>query len=1329
MALSWSDIDNLFPAVRTANTLPPLTPEEEDTLLRKALRTTGSALGAVGNLLDLPGSAVRDLVTGQNPFDQILSPFSSDNRATGRDVLSQFGMAENDPTRWELGDVLGFGVEVGLDPLTYMTFGGSALSKAGTAAKKAGLLDNLAGDATAALGEKFGRAIGPREARARMTIDDILSPLPQEARAAATQKLRDAGLDLVADPTLGQQQLGGWAKTPFGLLGTGELGAQYLRGVDTAAKAIAESGPGTFVRGLFDKSVGDAMTQPIQRVMPAAMRAEEKARQTATFAAIGTRDLLKQHLPETYADPAVNQSLQTIIEERARLGADPNALLAARGLPTLPEPLIEEALNIATRNDEAFRYATEGGVDVAQFVSDMDPGAQYLTRVLTKVQNLGERGEYLKGRLATDAGPSRAREWDWFGGTQVLNDLSKNPKLVGPDKLTDEGERVAEILRVTDQDLGGTNPTFDAAAIADADQFRDLLTWKPGQNAIDQRIKELAESPDYAGEIDAAALKEIVQEERFRAKGMAEFGLDFERYKQAIGGLKSPGWWKRLYDENLDAAAIPGFDLVADRMRRVYENPDWSDSDVLSFLRERGSPYNYENLERGKLAQSVTPDAVLGNRYEDVVARSRELQQMSERLVEADRARELSKALDGMPEEYATQGRGMFSEFVGKTAADYDARMATLGTNVRAIQDAFLDVAVPRAEGDVIPLSEAAKLVGSTDANGSESLARFLESTRQKMQQRGMSGEPGELFVPRKVALDAQRSWTRLQAPESLSAFMKVIDKVTTFTKDFLTLSPAFVSRNITSGHIQNFFHGVYDKGAGLWNAGGQWRAGKAVRGLGKRWPGGLTDEAATKQLTDELAALGVVSVDDVLGAPVAKPGTINAAGLGYGERQAELAKPGTVARDVRSGALGEVTGQAGSQSKIKFRGRESGKSYTRNILTSMLDPVGRKAASPEEAFGAASGMAAFERQFPEMNPETLRGYGKEFVDRVKSGGVNPLSRKFWDVWNPANVAGVNREQTTQPFSALRSRLNNYGEAHVRLPLYIHYRSQGYAPEVAAQLVKDAHVDYSQLSTFERNVMKRVMPFYSFQRRMGEYVARHLMEQPGGRIGQSIRAVNNARAEDNSYIPSYVAEGTAIPLSADRFITGLGLMHEGPFELMASGSSPWKAAMRTGEKLIASSNPLIRGPLEFITGKNFFTGRDQKDLYQFPFEPDGILGSNAKYVNLLLGNSPMSRQINMARGLIDERKGPVAKALNFASGLHITDLSGGAERAREFAARKAAEEFLADSPRARQFTNVYVPKEDRVNLSPIEADMLRLIQTQDAKARKIAAEKKKRGEK
>ena len=88
------------------------------------------AVASVGNVLDLPGSSVRDVLAGENPFDQWLSPLQDTDRTTGRQLLEGWGMRKNKETSiggWfsdpgeGLRDLAGFAAEVALDPFGPVT--------------------------------------------------------------------------------------------------------------------------------------------------------------------------------------------------------------------------------------------------------------------------------------------------------------------------------------------------------------------------------------------------------------------------------------------------------------------------------------------------------------------------------------------------------------------------------------------------------------------------------------------------------------------------------------------------------------------------------------------------------------------------------------------------------------------------------------------------------------------------------------------------------------------------------------------------------------------------------------------------------------------------------------------------------------------------------------------------------------------------------------------------------------------------------------------------------------------------------------------------------
>jgi len=129
------------PAAADAATAPA--PEDDSTVTAAAKSIGSSALSGLsmlGNLLDLPGSMVRDVLVADNPFDQLLDPLS--HQSTGRSADGREVLSRNILTSWlfsknkETGisgwaddpmegvqDVAGFAAELALDPLSWLSGG------------------------------------------------------------------------------------------------------------------------------------------------------------------------------------------------------------------------------------------------------------------------------------------------------------------------------------------------------------------------------------------------------------------------------------------------------------------------------------------------------------------------------------------------------------------------------------------------------------------------------------------------------------------------------------------------------------------------------------------------------------------------------------------------------------------------------------------------------------------------------------------------------------------------------------------------------------------------------------------------------------------------------------------------------------------------------------------------------------------------------------------------------------------------------------------------------------------------------------------------------
>lgn len=292
----------------------PAEPEPVDTdpgVLGSLKNAALSGLATVGNVLDLPGSMVRDVLAWENPFDQLLSPTSGENRTGGRELLTKWGLTNpNDPDKWEAADFAGFGAEVLLDPLSFLSLGGKAVGKAGAAAKDAGLMADLAKVAPATMGRT--------ESRLATTADDLLRARPGEAAADDLAKgLGDAwdlkrgqdfnrsaaaqGVDLstLSDDALQQfvnEPLGGLAsfKVPFTSmdpipLGTGATAQKVAGKLDDVGRWLHDARiPGTefapigSLDALLNPNIGEATTPMGRRYGRAATAARLAGEQRAT---------------------------------------------------------------------------------------------------------------------------------------------------------------------------------------------------------------------------------------------------------------------------------------------------------------------------------------------------------------------------------------------------------------------------------------------------------------------------------------------------------------------------------------------------------------------------------------------------------------------------------------------------------------------------------------------------------------------------------------------------------------------------------------------------------------------------------------------------------------------------------------------------------------------------------------------------------------------------------------------------------------------------------------------------------------------------------------
>ena len=138
----------------------------------------------------------------------------------------------------------------------------------------------------------------------------------------------------------------------------------------------------------------------------------------------------------------------------------------------------------------------------------------------------------------------------------------------------------------------------------------------------------------------------------------------------------------------------------------------------------------------------------------------------------------------------------------------------------------------------------------------------------------------------------------------------------------------------------------------------------------------------------------------------------------------------------------------------------------------------------------------------------------------------------------------------------------------------------------AIEAVKYALMDPSNMSDFERNVMKKIIPFYTFTKQNLLFQATNIMKNTP-KYNRLIKAFNSiySNLDENQY-QKYQKEGMQIPLGTDKDGNTLFLKTNLPLsDLGEFMSNPL-------QKTLASTSPLIRTPYEMVTGQDVFTGRE-----------------------------------------------------------------------------------------------------------------------------------------
>lgn len=222
--------------------------------------------------------------------------------------------------------------------------------------------------------------------------------------------------------------------------------------------------------------------------------------------------------------------------------------------------------------------------------------------------------------------------------------------------------------------------------------------------------------------------------------------------------------------------------------------------------------------------------------------------------------------------------------------------------------------------------------------------------------------------------------------------------------------------------------------------------------------------------------------------------------------------------------------------------------------------------------------------------------YQNDFLQAVEGGQalkqVAPMISKA-SLKTTAKTAGLGADAI--PFRAGRA-VGQFIEHQQKATAYMVALSQGKSIQQALALAERAGFDYRALTAFESQILRRIIPFYSFTRKNIELQLKVLGENPQ-RINQVLAFFGNigdrVTPEENEALPDYIKRALGIKISdtpdgLKQYISSFGT----PIEAFATLINENPVLMA-----LSMTNPVLKTPIEIGIGKDSFRQRDLKEVY------------------------------------------------------------------------------------------------------------------------------------
>lgn len=267
---------------------------------------------------------------------------------------------------------------------------------------------------------------------------------------------------------------------------------------------------------------------------------------------------------------------------------------------------------------------------------------------------------------------------------------------------------------------------------------------------------------------------------------------------------------------------------------------------------------------------------------------------------------------------------------------------------------------------------------------------------------------------------------------------------------------------------------------------------------------------------------------------------------------------------------------------------------------------------------------------------------GEELVQLAREKGVIREMDAIGEAFSKKLSKELSQDNSVKSVAMELGKVWNHAalvEDYSRMGLFLNGIRMGKSADESSKLVNKALFDYSRgLSKVERDIIKRVIPFYSFQRFAIPFVLKESLKQPGNpaTVEKFVRTIEKllVTGEDLSSAEENVLNGNKdnYLLTQPKLISGFDekgrvqlnvLNNLTPYDvlnLLAYDKEGNIDYQRTSEKtLFGALAPFLKIPLQAAVNRDFFTGKTIQEASQYGNLQGSLSTLLPKYAKELIG--------------------------------------------------------------------------------------------------------------